>query len=119
MNDLIQRLVNGIIRQEGMAPTALNPGNLRAAPWLKFPVVRNGFWVPGSRAEGISGAAHVVALRVAMGQTLTQLISAWAPATDKNNTAVYIHNMALWCGIPDVNVPLYTFIESFAATRPL
>ena len=28
MNDLIQRLVNAIIRQEGEPETALNPGNL-------------------------------------------------------------------------------------------
>jgi hypothetical protein len=110
MNDLITRLVNAIIRQEGDYPFASNPGNLRAAPWYPDPIISGGFWIPPSRNAGVAGAAHVVALRIAVGQSLTQLISAWAPQSDGNNTAVYIQNVKQWAGIPDENVPLWNFI---------
>jgi len=78
MTDLIQRIVEAIIRQEGMPSNWTNPGNLRAAPWLSNPVIHNGFWIPVSRSQGIAGIAHCVALRIAMGENLAQLISAWA-----------------------------------------
>lgn len=106
MNDMLQKFVNAIIRQEGMKPDYPNPGNLRAAPWLTKPTIVNNFWVPKSRAEGIAGVAHVVALRAAMGQTTRQIISAWAPPSDHNDTEKYIKNLASWCGIVDVDKPL-------------
>ena|SRR5271154_6045340 len=110
MNKLIQRITNAIFRQEGAPSTALNPGNLRGAPWLADPVIENGFWVPPSRAAGIAGAAHLVALRIAEGESLSQLITIWAPPGDDNNTAIYIANVSEWAGIPDVNVPLWSYI---------
>jgi hypothetical protein len=110
MTDLIQRITEAIFRQEGMAPDYPNPGNLRGAPWASYPVIQGGFWQPRSRAEGVAGAAHVVALRIAMGQSLTTLISAWAPASDHNNTAQYIANVKLWAQIPDETAPLWNFI---------
>ena len=82
MNKLIQRIVNAQIRQEDEPPTALNPGNLRGAPWLTNPVIENGFWVPGSRAEGVAGLAHEVALHIAEGQSLTQYLTDYAPPGD-------------------------------------
>lgn len=109
MNDLVQRLVNAIIRQEGMGISHPNPGNLRFAPWLQNPLIVNNFWVPATRQQGIAGAAHVVALHIAEGNSLTQLISIWAPASE-NNTQTYIQNVAEWACIPDVNVALYTLI---------
>jgi hypothetical protein len=109
MNDLIQRIANAIFRQEGMPADNVNPGNLRAAPWLTNPLISNGFWIPLTRGEGVAGAAHVVALRIAMGQSLTQLISAWAPASDGNATATYIANVKDWAAIPDEHQPLYNF----------
>ena len=112
LNDLITRLVNAIIRQEGMSPTYCNPGNLRAAPWLKNPKIVNGFWIPVSRAQGIAGAAHVVALHIAEGNSLTQLIEIWAPESDANDTPSYIADVKEWAKIPDENAPLYTFILS-------
>lgn len=145
MNDLIERLVNAIIRQEGMKPDYTNPGNLRDCPW--FPILTKdgkpwipplvnpkpafvryypdtmdtagnveyveygkGFWIPRTRAEGLAGAAHVVALHIAEGNTLTQLISIWAPPTDNNNTAAYIANVQKWAAIPDANVPLQDYM---------
>lgn len=110
MNDLIQRIVNAIIRQEGMSETNFNPGNLRAAPWLPHFTTAGGFWKPGSRAEGVAAAAHVVALHVAQGNTLTQLISIWAPPSDHNDTAAYIAHVKSWAGIADENTPLYSYI---------
>ena len=110
MNDLIQRITNAIMRQEGMGQSYPNPGNLRAAPWLQHPLIVNNFWVPATRQQGIAGAAHLVALHIAEGNSLTQLISIWAPASDNNNTQKYIQNVAEWSCIPDVNVPLYTLI---------
>ncbi len=110
MNDLITKITNAIIRQEGEAIVALNPGNLRAAPWVVNPKIEHGFWVPPSREAGVAGIAHVVALRIARGESLTQLISAWAPPTDHNDTAAYIKNVKEWCAIADENVPLWNFI---------
>ncbi len=122
MNDLITRIVNAIIRQEGMPPLFSNPGNLRTAPWYHSPylllaamsypapVITGGFWIPPSRNAGVAGAAHVVALRIAEGQSLAQLISAWAPESDGNATAAYIQNVKEWAEIPDETVPLWNFI---------
>src|ERR1019366_2897499 len=44
MTDLIQRIVNAIIRQEGMAADYTNPGNLRGAPWRTDPLIQKAFW---------------------------------------------------------------------------
>lgn len=109
MNDLIQRIVNAIIRQEGMPADYANPGNLRAAPWLKNPAVFDGFWHPKRRAEGLAGMAHVVALHIAEGDSLSQLITHWAPPVE-NATDVYIANVQQWAEIPHVDVPLLNFI---------
>ncbi len=111
MTDLISRITDAIIRQEGMPADYKNPGNCRAAPWRTKPVIENGFWKPATRAEGIAGAAHVVALRIARGETLTQLISAWAPPSDGNATDAYIKNVMDWGGIPDAAVPLWDYLE--------
>lgn len=115
MNDLIQRITHAIIRQEGMSVVALNPGNLRGAPWFSAPTIKDGFWVPPSREAGVAGIAHVVALRIAMGQSLTQLISAWAPSSDHNNTLAYIENVKNWANVPNVTSPLWDFIETTTA----
>lgn len=110
MTNLIQRITEAIFRQEGMPAEAVNPGNLRRAPWLLTPAYANGFWQPGSRAEGVAGAAHCVALRIAEGQTLRQLINAWAPANDDNETAVYLANVQNWAVVPDADAVLWTLL---------
>jgi hypothetical protein len=111
MNDLIQRIVLAIFRQEGMPSAWTNPGNLRAAPWRVNPPIVAGFWRPATRAEGIAGAAHCVALRIAEGQSLRELIRAWAPESDGNPTSQYVRNVQDWALIPDVNTPLWTYIS--------
>lgn len=110
MTDLIQRITEAIIRQEGMGPENTNPSNCRTAPWRVNPPIVGGFWKPATRAEGVAGAAHVVALRIAMGQSLTQLISAWAPPSE-NDTLKYIANVKEWAAIPNEEVPLWDFID--------
>lgn len=109
MNDLIQRITNAIFRQEGMPSGYANPGNLRAAPWLHSPVIFGGFWKPMSRQQGVAGAAHVVALHIAEGDSLEKLIGIWAPPSE-NNTGQYVKNVAGWAGVADASVPLYTLL---------
>ncbi len=117
MNDLIQRIVNAIIRQEGMKPDYVNPGNLRGAPWLAAPLIINNFWRPVSRNVGVAGLAHLVALHIAQGNTLTDFIAGhpgiyagFAPGADKNDPAAYIANVKLWAKIPDENLPMWNLI---------
>lgn len=118
-----------------MPADCTNPGNLRDCPWFAMrPGTKTefegryypdgervnysvpphdksgaGFWKPRERAEGVAGAAHVVALHIAEGNTLEQLISIWAPPTDNNDTATYIRNVAEWAAIPDAATPLWNF----------
>ena len=118
MTELIQRITEAIFRQEGEPAIALNPGNLRGAPWLSHPLIdSHGFWVPVNRQAGIAGAAHLVALHVAQGNTLTDFIAGhpgvyggFAPGADHNKPAVYIANVKEWANIPNENVPLWNFI---------
>ena len=126
MTDLIGRICEAIFRQEGMGPDHTNPGNLRDAPWFpgsyqqrfylgpapqaKLKFVK-GYWVPRTRMEGIAGAAHVVALHIAKGETLSQLIHGWAPAGDgANDPKVYVEHVKEWAAIPDENEPLWTYL---------
>lgn len=100
MADLIERIVNAIIRQEGQSPTALNPGDIRDPVWFpgQPPVTVNGvvtshrkyfdgslvmykpqgaiqsFWVPRSRAEGLAGIYCQVAIHVREGDSVTDFI---------------------------------------------
>ena len=112
INDLAQRITNAIFKQEGMPADYKNPGNLRSAPWLKDPLIYNGFWEPQNRLEGEAGALHVVALHIAEGNTLRQLISIWAPPSDNNDTEQYIANVKEWANIADENVVLWTYLEN-------
>ena len=117
MNDLIQRITNAIIRQEGMPPDYHNPGNERGAPWLVKPTIAGGFWKPLTRAEGVAGIAHVIALHVAKGDSLRALISSWAPPSDGNATETYIQNVLDWAEIPNATEPLWNFLgEDFGTT---
>jgi len=109
MTDLIGKIAAAIIRQEGNNPHSLNPGNLRAAPWKKNPIITDNFWKPASREEGIAGIYHVVALHIAKGESLTQLIYSWAPPSDNNPTAQYLVNVKKWTGIPDEHEALWKY----------
>ena len=67
-----------------------NPGDLRAVP--ADPTVKTvaGFAVAVDDQHGVADLIHQLALDIARGQTLPQLITSWAPASDGNNTANYI-----------------------------
>ncbi len=106
---LLDALAAAIIREEGMPADYTNPGNLRAAPWLKNPNVSGGFWRPFSRAEGVAGIYHVAALHIAEYQNLQAFIYIWAPPSE-NNSAVYLKNVMKWTGIDDASKPLYLLI---------
>lgn len=121
MNDLIQRIVDAMIRQEGMDESYDNPMNLRGCPWLNpsspFAQVMAGFWRPGSRRIGVAGGAHLVSLHIAQANTLRDFIAGhpgvyagFAPGADHNKPNVYIANVAGWANIPDINLPLWNFI---------
>ena len=126
MNDLIQRIVNAVIRQEGKHPDSINPGDLRGAPWLKNPIINLGFWCPkGGRPEGVAGLAHLVALHIAQGNTLKDFIAGhpgvyagFAPAADHNDPETYTANVMTWAQIPDQNTPLYEYIVGECVPHP-
>ena len=115
VEDLIFRLASAIATAEGFFVNGSlpsrdnNPGDLRAAPWLTNPAVAHGFWVARSLPEGIAGLYHQIALDVARGYTLRQLISAWAPPSDGNNTANYISETARRTGL-DADTPLWNYL---------
>lgn len=52
-----------------------------------------------------------MALNIARGYSLAKHIAAFAPASDGNNTLLYIENVANWANIPDPTVPLWTYID--------
>ena len=118
MNDLIRRIVNAMIRQEGMSPIYVNPMNLRGAPWLTQPSIISNFWRPTSRQQGIAGGAHLVALHIAQGNSLRDFIAGhpgiyagFAPGADNNKPDIYIANVKAWAQIPDENVPMWSFLS--------
>lgn len=75
----IESIRAAIIRQEGEPANGLNPGNLRGAPWMIFPIIENGFWVPASREAGIAGLDHLIALHRAEGNTRSKISSQDTP----------------------------------------
>jgi len=96
----------------GTVPARLNnPGDLRAAPWLAHPVRTDGFWAAPTRAVGLAGLYHQIALDIARGVSLRQLVYSWAPPTDGNNTEVYLTETARRVGITDLDEPLQNYLD--------
>lgn len=110
-------LASAIATQEGFFKTGSrpernnNPGDLRAAPWLQHPVIEDHFWLASSRAAGVAGLYHQIALCIARGESLRQLISIWAPEADHNDTTAYLKNVATWVGVTNVDEPLQNFLD--------
>jgi hypothetical protein len=121
--NLIYKLACAIATQEGffepntVAVRNNNPGNLIEAPWLSNQTGKAGFWIAASIQIGMAGAMHLIMLHIAEGNTLTQLIDAWAPPESGNNPTVYIQNVMTWTGIPDANVSLWNYLEPLADPR--
>lgn len=116
MKDLLGRLASAIATSEGyfvlgsLPRRNNNPGDLRAAPWLENPRIINHFVQFQSPAQGISGLYHQIALDVARGVSLRQLIFKWAPPSE-NNTDNYLKETARRVGISDVEQPLQELLE--------
>ncbi len=104
-SDPIRAIASAIAIQEGFYVAGSrpqrnnNPGDLRAAPWLTNPVIEGGYVHFASVALGAGGLYHQIALDVARGVTLRQLISKWAPPTE-NNTSAYLAAVAARTGLP-------------------
>ena len=93
------------------------PANLRGAPWFKNPIIKDGFWLPSSRAMGVAGLAHLVALHVAQANSLSAFIAGspgvyagFAPGADGNKPLIYIANVMEWANIPDQDIALFNYI---------
>ena len=121
--NLIERIGCAIAAQEGWFDHLSrpdqnnNPGDLRGAPWISKPAMRDGYWWATSVPMGQAGMLHLIALRIAEGNSLTQLIETWAPASDGNNPSVYTKNVMTWVGIPDASVPLWSYLEPLVDPR--
>lgn len=124
MTDFIYKLVSAIATQEGRFQT-YNMGDLRDCPWFpadskghryypdtgKAVAYANGFWIPRTRVEGLAGLYHQLALDIAKGWTLKQLLNSYAPPSDGNNTAQYIINVMAWVGITSPDEQLWNYLE--------
>ena len=124
MKELLYNLACAIAQQEGFfrpdsIPQRLNnPGDLRAAPWLASPVIEHGYWHAPSLKAGIAGLFHQIALDVARGLSLRQLVSKWAPPSDGNDTSAYLKHVQTWCMIADSDVdkPLWNLLPDLVAS---
>lgn len=63
-----------------------------------------------TKALGVTALYRQVWLMVAEGMTLRQLISAWAPEADDNNTTAYLSNVALWTGLA-ADIPILELLS--------
>ena len=89
-----------------------NPGDLRLAPWVQHPTVVKGFWRPTSLSEGVAGLYHQLALDIARGWSLRQLVYSYAPPSDGNNSANYLSETGRRMGITpeQFDTPLWNFM---------
>ena len=89
-----------------------NPGDLRLAPWVAHPTVVGGFWHPTSLAQGVAGLYHQLALDIARGWSLREMVYSYAPPTDGNNSANYLKETGRRCGIEEgqFDTPLQEFL---------
>lgn len=117
MTDPIGSICSAIARMEGWWAEGSrpqhnnNPGDLRAAPWITSPKSDGGYWKADGAAQGIAGLYHQVALNIARGYSLGQLIHTWAPASDGNDPASYLAHVMTWTGIMDAEAPLMNLLE--------
>jgi hypothetical protein len=102
----------GAFASGSLPNTDNNPGDLRLAPWVQHPVVQGGFWRPTSLAEGIAGLYHQLALDIARGYTMRQLVYTYAPPTDGNNSSNYLAETLRRMGLftTDADTPVWKFL---------
>jgi len=117
---LVEAIANAIATAEGffvegsIPANRNNPGDLRSAPWLQNAAVVGGFWNATSIAAGIAGLHHQIALDIARGMSLKELIYAWAPPSDGNETAHYLNEtvrrIAVQGLVINFNTPLWNYL---------
>lgn len=118
MQALLDKLASAIATGEGFfAPNSLpsrdnNPGDIRLDALNKDKVV-GGFVIFSSKARGIADLYHQIALDIFRGYSLRQLIYAWAPPSDGNNSENYLNETARRIGLTkdQVETPLWNFLE--------
>ena len=77
-----------------------------------------GYWLATSLAQGLAGLEHLIALRIAQGDNLIQLIDTWAnSASDGNQPEAYIRDVLTWTGIPDAQAQLWDYLEPLTDPR--
>lgn len=103
----------GAFAKGSLPNTDNNPGDLRLAPWVQHPTIVKGFWHPTTPAEGIAGLYHQLALDIARGQTLRQLVYTYAPPSDGNNSQNYLNETGRRMGIDstEFDTPLWGFLS--------
>lgn len=135
--NLAWKLVCAIAAQEGWfvagsrAQQNCNPGNLRSLPYPHDdkPVMKMAGYLYCAKPEiGAAQCLCLVAICIAEGESLVQLINRWAPVSDGNNPGVYIANVARWIGLPvdetqpadrqaALVTPLYEYLEDIEDPR--
>lgn len=85
-----------------------NPGNLNFEQWevsfgAALETVPAGetarFAVFPNPQAGFAALVHLCGFPKYKGKSLTNLIEAWAPPTDNNNTSLYLSNVCKWTGL--------------------
>ena len=103
----------GFFVSNSLPSRMFNPGDLRGAPWLPKPNLVNGFIQFDSVAQGVAGLVHQLALDIARGQSIQQLIYGYAPPSDGNNSENYLLETCRRMGIDpgkDLDTPLQNFL---------
>jgi hypothetical protein len=113
---VIEKLASAIASREGFwaagdpLPRRINnPGDLVQAPWLPARARASGKVHFESLPEGIAGLYHQIALDIARGKTLRQLINKWAPPP-QNDPTTYLAEVVKLTGL-DPDVKLWEYLE--------
>lgn len=114
----VSAIASAIQTQEGYSPGTLaytnnNPGNLRFVGQPGATQGAGGFAQFSSYSAGLAALNNQITLDAVRGSdaagrpinTMSDLISSWAPASDGNNTAAYIASVSAATGY-DPNAPL-------------
>lgn len=111
---LITAIAKAIATMEGFFTSGTraarnnNPGNLRdpnGRIWPELPRDSGGFVIFPSASAGWAALERDLGIKAARGWSISQIISAWAPASDGNNTSAYIRYVSGQVGVaPDVPV---------------
>jgi hypothetical protein len=98
-------VAQAIENQEGYYPGSLayvnnNPGNLMAAGQPNCTATSAGFCSFPTFADGWNALLNQISLDAGRGETISQFISKYAPASDGNDPTTYADNVASAVGLP-------------------